>query len=284
MNEQFTLSRESVLYHQALADIKWLRHGFSQRKMPGIPSEYSLGLNGYVPDSEVKGFRQNFLSRLGFQEAVDARCESPSPDAVKPSTRLISVRQIHSALIHHVDDYNWLNFPKEGDGLFTHTPGLVLSILTADCMSILLVDRRRKNIAALHAGWRGTLLNIPGQGADWLLREFNGHPEDCLAVVGPAIRSCCYQVGPEVAESFHQAWGEESSQFLTPDPDETGKHRLDLPTVAHHQLLGSGFILKNIFSNPPCTSCHKDRFFSHRGDHGHSGRMMALVGIAESLA
>jgi polyphenol oxidase len=283
MDELFTISRESVLYHQALADIKWLRHGFSQRKMPGIHSEYSLGLNGYVSDTDVKGFRQDFLSRLGFQEAVDTRCETPPPGEVKASTRLISVRQIHSALIHQVDNRNWIDFPKEGDGIFTHTPGLVLSILTADCMSILLVDRRRKNIAALHAGWRGTRENIPGHGADLLLREYNGHPEDCLAVVGPSIRSCCYQVGPEVAESFHQEWGKASSQFLTPDPDETDKFKLDLPTVARNQLLRSGFIPKNIFANPPCTSCYKDRFFSHRGDHGHSGRMMALIGIGESI-
>jgi len=108
---------------------------------------------------------------------------------------LVTLRQIHSDVIHCVTD-----LPQQalaGDGLITQTPGIVLAILTADCLPVILADTKRPAIGVLHAGWRGTMKRIVEKGVGEMRRCFGTQARDIKAAIGPGIYSCCYEVGPE---------------------------------------------------------------------------------------
>lgn len=281
MNENFRQSHLGFLYHQALTRFKWLSHGFSLRHVAGFAAEYSLGFNGRIPDPEVNFNRRHFLHNIGFSEAIDPQSGDPVPAGLPMPSVLLSLKQIHSDLIHRAEPANWPLFPLEGDGICTETPGLVLSILTADCMPILLVDQLQRIILALHSGWRGTVSHLPGKAVQFLKNEFGSNPINCLVVIGPSIRSCCYQVGPEVKAEFCSAFGSGCDLFMVTDFQSREKFRLDLPSAARNQFTQEGLLEENIFADPPCACCQKSRFFSHRGDVGQTGRMMAVIGISK---
>ena len=212
--------------------------------------------------------------------------------------RLITLRQIHSDLIHCV------SAPPEsvlaGDGLITRTPGLLLAILTADCLPIILADTKRRAVGVFHAGWRGTVKRIVDKGLGAMHRCFGTSPGDIRAAVGPGIHGCCYEVGPEVRIQFESQFEyanklfrevAESDEvrekypllFLTaraPGHSELPrKIFLDLVEANRRQLLAAGVAARNISASPLCTSCRTDLLFSYRAEKGITGRMMAVAGI-----
>ena len=99
----------------------------------------------------------------------------------------------------------------------TGEPDLLLAIQTADCLPVLLVDPEQRVVAAVHAGWRGTIQRIAAKAVHRMQTDFGSHPSHCLAVVGPAIRRCCYEVGEEVVEAFTKEFGH-SCRFLFETP------------------------------------------------------------------
>lgn len=281
MNENYQQSPRGFLYHQALARFKWLSHGFSLRHLVESAEECSLGFNDQIPHLDIKSNRRHFLHTIGFSKAIDPRAGDVDTASLETPTVLLSLKQIHSDLIHRAGPANWSLFPLEGDGICTQTPGLVLSVLTADCMPILLADWHQRIILALHSGWRGTVGHLPGKAVQFLKNEFGSNPLNCLVVIGPSIRSCCYQIGSDVSAEFYEAFGSGCDLFMIPDSQSREKFRLDLPSAARNQFVQEGLSEENIFSDPPCTCCQKSRFFSHRGDMGRTGRMMAVIGIRE---
>jgi len=211
---------------------------------------------------------------------------------------LVTVRQIHSDLIHCVPEMP--EAPLAGDGLVTQTPGLLLAILTADCLPVILADTKRRAIGVFHAGWRGTVKRIAEKGVGEMQRWFGSRPRDIKAAIGPGVHGCCYSVGPEVRTQFESQFEygsklfrevEESDPvrekypllFLTaraPGHSELPKKIfLDLVEANRRQLLAVGVPAKNISASPLCTSCHTDLLFSHRAEKGVTGRMMAVAGI-----
>ena len=191
----------------------------------------------------------------------------------------------------------------EGDALLTHQPALLLSVRTADCLPVLLVDRRRRAAAAVHAGRRGALARIVEKAVGEMRGLFASQPEDLLAALGPSLRVCCYEVGQEVVDAFvgrfahgekffrrspaagsdaHAAAAPLSSSSLYPPGHASAAApvaRLDLVAVAEEQLLCAGLRAANIQSLPFCTACRTDLFFSHRKEGSLTGRMMAVIGI-----
>jgi polyphenol oxidase len=211
---------------------------------------------------------------------------------------LVSLRQVHSDLIHQVS-----KVPKQapaGDGLITSKPGILLSIQTADCLPVILVDTKRRAVGVFHAGWRGTLRRIVEKGVGEMHKSFGTAARDVKAAIGPGIHSCCYQVGPEVRDKFLSQFGyaetlfretKETNEiherypllFLTaraPGHSELPKQIfLDLAEANRRQLLDAGVLAKNISSSGLCTSCRTDVLFSYRAEKGKTGRMLAVVGI-----
>ena len=150
------------------------------------------------------------------------------------------------------------------DGLWSDEPGRGMLLLTADCMPIAIAraDGRRPALAILHAGWRGLLAGVAASG----VRALGGGA--LAAAIGPCIGPCCYEVGDEVAEPYREAFGD----------DVVRDGRLDLGKAAERALRAAG--VARVDRLDMCTSCHADRFFSHRRDRGCTGRQGVIAYVA----
>ena len=156
------------------------------------------------------------------------------------------------------------------DALITDQKGVALTVLTADCVPILILDTYKEIIAAVHAGWKGTGADIAGKTIRKMGEEFGSDPDDIAAFIAPSIGRCCYEVGGEVAGHFKD---EETY-------DRKGeKYMLDLPLINRKQLLDAGVKSENIEMSGKCTSCEAERFFSYRKEQGCSGRFMSMIAL-----
>jgi YfiH family protein len=164
---------------------------------------------------------------------------------------------------------------EDCDALVTDRRGVILTILTADCVPILLYDPVRNVVGAVHAGWRGTESKIVAKTVGLMKQRFGCEPADLLAGIAPAIGSCCYEVGEDVASHFEGY----------PDAlrKQGEKYHLDLPQINRLQLLESGVWGSRIEMSGICTACHVDEFFSYRKEEGCSGRFMSMIGMKEGV-
>jgi YfiH family protein len=273
--------------------IPWLWHGFGTRRgglsraycAEGEPGELNLGFTAADDRESVVRNRRLLV------EAVSGDRDTP----------LVTLRQIHSSVLvlGGADDAG-RQAPWKGDGLMTDESGLLLGIQTADCIPVLVADRKRGAVAAFHAGWRGTVKRIVEAGVGRMRLEFGSRPEDLTAAIGPGIGACCYGVGDEVLsgftsqfayadELFHEVYSTDPVRtkypmlFLTqraPGHSSIGPSlHVDLVEANRRQLLSAGLNAKAIHVTGGCTSCHRELFFSHRASQGHAGRMMSVVGI-----
>jgi YfiH family protein len=158
------------------------------------------------------------------------------------------------------------------DGLITAQKGVMLGILTADCVPVLFYDPVCEVVAAVHAGWRGTQANIVAGCVTKMQAHFGSDPKDIVVGIGPSIGKCCYEVGEEVAKHFHPIKGACESKG-------DGKYLLDLQYINKYQLLKAGVLENHIEHSGICTACNTERFFSYREEQGCSGRFMSLVGM-----
>ena len=293
----------NVLRAHHLSKFPWLVHGFSTR-LGGFSRAYGRGsLNlGFTKDDSkatVERNRTAFLRELGVE-----KCESAKPSG-KASRRpesqlwpLVTLRQVHSDLIHFVD------YPAEtqlvGDGLITATPGLLLGIQTADCLPVILVDPQRRAVGVFHAGWRGTVKRIVEKGVGEMSRRFGSLPRDLTAAIGPGIHGCCYEVGEEVREKFESQFTYATKLFREVEESDPVREKypmlfltarapgrsvlpkkifLDLVEANRQQLLAVGVPSESIEASPLCTNCRTDLLFSYRAEKGRTGRMMGVAGI-----
>lgn len=156
------------------------------------------------------------------------------------------------------------------DALWTERHRLAVAVKTADCVPILLADPAVKRVAAIHSGWRGTALKVAGRAVEALAQR-GSRPQQMLAVIGPSIRACCYQVSPALAERFSHLFGETVIQGDATEP------RLDLILAIHRTLWEAGVPMDHIDVLSHCTSCDKNNFFSHRRDRGITGRHVSYI-------
>jgi polyphenol oxidase len=285
-------AQRDLLQVPKLSRLPWLVHGFSTRNGGHSKLYGGKALNlGFTKDDSGKDVKRNralFLKRIG---AVDKKTR-PWP--------LVTVRQIHSDIIHRVTDVP--EDPPAGDGLVTNTPGILLAVLTADCLPVILADVTHRAVGVFHAGWRGTASRIVEKGAGEMRRWFGTDPRYLQAVIGPCVHDCCYEVGEELRKRFESQFeygGElfrEVKQsdpirerypllFLTARPpghsELPSKLFLNLVEANRRQLRAVGVPEKNITSLGVCTVCHPELLFSHRAEKGVTGRMMGAVGIRE---
>lgn len=174
---------------------------------------------------------------------------------------LAMLKQIHSAAC--LASAGRQGVIGEGDALVERTPGIVVAVRTADCIPILLVDERNRAVAAVHAGWRGTVAQIAGHAVAAMSGYFGTDPVDLRAAIGPGIGKCCYEVGPEVAAHF----------------GEQGRAHIDLAAANRAQLLAAGVTPERIYASNLCTMCRADEFHSFRRDREAAGRMYSFAGI-----
>jgi len=195
--------------------------------------------------------------------------------AASRDLRPVIMRQLHSDTVHRLAEVP--AGKPEGDGLMTDLPGLLLVIRTADCLPVLLVDAKRRAAAAVHCGWRGTEKRILEKAVEAMNRAYGSKPGEMLAALGPCIGSACYEVGPEVRDSFLRAGFPPA--VLTEAPGRTGKSLLDLRAANVWLLRERGFKKDNILDlGSGCTHC-EPRLLSYRRDPADPRRMYNFVGF-----
>ena len=194
-----------------------------------------------------------------------------------PNREFIVANQTHSDNIKVIttpQEQGWSELStaiENCDALITNQKGIMLTILTADCVPILLFDPKKEVVSAIHAGWNGTYKEILYKTIKKMQKEFDCNPKDIIAGVAPSIGRCCYEVGEDVAKHFF----DDSSAF-----DTVGdKYMLDLPYINQQQLLKAGLLLKNIELSNICTACEVENYFSYRKECGCSGRFMSMIGL-----
>jgi len=177
------------------------------------------------------------------------------------------VRQIHSNIVA-VAEGETVD-PEAADAIVTADSGRWIGIRTADCVPLLLADRNGRAVAAVHAGWRGTVANMAGAAVQRLKEKYGCRPEDLAAAIGPCIAKCCFKVGPEVGQQFRALFGE-----------ETDLSTIDLVEANRRQLLAAGLSPEAIDGTELCTACNAEEFHSYRRDRELSGRMVAAIALA----
>lgn len=188
--------------------------------------------------------------------------------------RIVTMKQVHGDDIIEVKNKS-LKEAGQADATVTQQTGTYLGVLTADCVPILFVARKRKLVAAVHAGWRGTLQGI----TDKLIRLFSDRygisAAELEAALGPSIGACCYEVKEDVTRPLIDKWGSLASASIEA---RDGKSFLDLRSLNRNILAQSGVPSAQIFEIGPCTSCAADDFFSYRRAGGETGRQLSFIG------
>ena len=174
--------------------------------------------------------------------------------------QLATLKQIHSSSCVPAGGRHGVL--GEGDALLENTPGTVVAVKTADCIPVLLADPRLHAVAAVHAGWRGTVVRIAAHAVEAMARRFGTRPDDLHAAIGPGIGRCCYEVGPEVARHF----------------GEHTRAHIDLAAANRRQLEEIGVTPARIYASNLCTMCGQE-FYSFRRDKEAAGRMYSFAGI-----
>lgn len=217
---------------------------------PAPFSSLNLGINTADESANVDENRRRFFNTIGagtFQFA--------------------SSHQIHGTeILHTVEPGRFDGY----DALITNQPGLLIGVTVADCVPILIYDQLNQAVAAIHAGWRGTVGGIVTKTLTQMQQQFGTSPEQCYAYVGTCIDECSFEVGPEVAEQFDSAFKRD---------DLSGeKSFIDLKAANTHLLRNFGIPAAQISVSPFSTVLHNEDYFSYRVEQGQTGRMLAVIG------
>jgi YfiH family protein len=174
---------------------------------------------------------------------------------------LATLHQIHSHVC--IPARGRTGLLGDGDALLENTPGHLVGVKTADCIPILLVDEEHRAVAAVHAGWRGTVRGIVQHAVRGMQEEFGTSPAKLHAAIGPGIGKCCYEVGAEVAAQF----------------GATGPSHIDLVEANRRQLTDAGIPESRVYAANLCTKCGVEDFHSYRRDKERAGRMLSFIGV-----
>jgi len=240
-----------------------LLHAVSQKSV-AYPFAFSLALHTGEEPEKIISNRTLLSETLGSKNTL----------------HYVVANQTHSdniKIITELENRGWkesIDAVENCDALITNLPNLILTILTADCVPILLYDTKKKVVAAVHAGWKGTKAEIVKKTVKKMQSEFGCEAKDIVAGIAPSIGACCYEVGEDVAEHFFHL----PKSFKKKDD----KYMLDLPYINQQQLLNAGLKGENIEMSHICTACEVTQYFSYRKEKGCSGRFMSMIGLKNS--
>lgn len=154
------------------------------------------------------------------------------------------------------------------DALITKEKGLWISVMTADCLPVFVLDRKTRAAAIIHAGWKGLFQNIISGSLASMNRIFGSSPSDLICCLGPCIRSCCYEVKEDLLSCFPRFIEKREGSFF-----------MDMPSRAADELEGAGVRKDRVFDSMLCTCCLPEDFHSFRREGGAAGRNMSLLSV-----
>jgi polyphenol oxidase len=246
------VSQITVLSAPELSAIPGIGHGFSTRRAEH--NHFTLG----PFSSENPAVAMN---RARFMAAVDM-----------PGWPLLKLKQTHSSIVHSFRDTFAASQAVEGDAAITELRGAALGIQTADCVPILIADKRSRVVAAVHAGWRGIASRIAQKCVNQIADTYRVPPEDLIAVIGPHNAVCCYEVGEEVVAAIDDL----SSIVRKP---EWAKPHLNQAVANKNQLIEAGVPEAQVVVSNLCTQCRADLLYSYRREGKSAGRLLSVIGI-----
>jgi hypothetical protein len=239
-----------------LDPLRWLRHGFLTRKGGVSPPPFdslNISLSKGDQAEHVSENQQRIAKGFGFR-----------------TENLILLNQMHQDRILVLKESPpILPSMLEYDASISNIPGTFLGIKTADCLPIMIIDLKKRVIAAIHAGRQGTALRITTQVLRMMKAEFGCSTGDLLVALGPSIGLCCYEIDEKV---FMPEW----EPFAT--PTGPGKWRVGLGQINIAHMRSEGIDEAQLFWVNLCTRCHHDLFFSHRKEI-RTGRQLSFIGI-----
>jgi hypothetical protein len=257
-----------VARSELLAGVPGVVHGIT-RRVPGLGrADGNLGYSPPRDQTDAWAMRRRWAAAVG----------------VDPE-RLAVAGQVHGAAVLRVGAAEAGVGARPGtgrvglgDALITDEAGVALLSLHADCLPLLLVDPRRRAIAVVHAGWRGTVADVAGAAVRALAEAYASRPADLLAFLGPAIGPCCYEVGAEVASAWRERTGDDAGETLRPAGE---RWTFDLRRANGLLLSAAGVSSEHLDQSDVCTRCGGDGWFSHRGQGAGTGRFGAIVALTE---
>ena len=242
-------------------------HGFTTR-LGGVSQGYLDSLNiGSNRGDDPANVAKNYAilgDALGFAQGDLVLTRQVHGDTVRVVTKAD-----HVSLDHH-------QYP-ECDALVTRDPGTALVVFTADCTPILLHDPVTGAVGAIHAGWRGTALDIAGKTVETMVAAFGCRPENIRAAIGPNLATCCFETHGDVPAAMLATFGREAEPFITPKGE---KFYVNLKGINTHALGRRG--VKQVDISGECTMCSHHRYWSHRFTGGVRGSQGAIIVCKEA--
>ena len=195
-----------------------------------------------------------------------------------PRDRVRLISQVHGrdiASVRKGADLPWI--APRADGIVSDDDGVAIGVRVADCAPILMADPTRPAVAAVHAGWRGTMQGIAEAAVAALQREMECRPEDLVAAIGPCLGPCCGEMGPEVVEMFRGAGHHEDRLARWFQTGPSGRPYFDLARANREQLENAGIRPERIHAAGLCSRSHPDVFHSYRAAGAAAGRMLGII-------
>ncbi len=183
--------------------------------------------------------------------------------------------QVHGSDVDVIKDVDQV--ANNVDGLLTNLKGVALEIRTADCQSIFLYDPKKEVIGNIHSGWKGTYQQIVVKAINKMIEEYDSNIEDIEVYINPSILGCCFEVQDDVIEKFREICDVEKYYTLGDVVEGKQKYYLDTVAINYDKLVELGIKKEHIFLSNICTMCHKDEYFSYRGDNRTDCRNISII-------
>lgn len=264
-----------VVYHtSSILDSSSLVHGFSTR-LGGVSKGHFASLNFQKNGPEPDNWENVLENYRRFCEALGTDVRG-----------VVRSKQVHRDTVRHVtaaDRGKGLFAARDytADALVTNEPGLDLMVFSADCIILLLCDMATRSIGAVHAGWRGTALDLPAKAVGAMGRLFGAKPENIRVAVGPGIGPCCFETHDDVPDAMRGAFGGGAEAYIRP---RGAKWTVDLKGVNAWRLREAGVRPEHIDICSACTACQTDLYWSHRVAGSKRGLQGALIGLKPEAA
>ena len=263
--------KDDIIYYSAdkLTAQPGVKHAFTTRfggVSEGVYAALNLGFNrGDIHERVMENYRI-------VCKALDLDIE-----------KCVLSKQVHGDTVRVISpaDYGKGIFTPtdyEADALVTDIPGAVLIIFTADCVPILLYDREKRVIAAVHAGWKSTVQDIAGKAVETMVQRFGCRPENITAAIGHSIGKCCFETDGDVPDAVRALLGDAADEFIEP---KGGKFHVDLKGINRLLLTRRGVPPENIEVCEHCTMCMPETYWSHRYTKGVRGSQASIISLCE---